>query len=202
MNNVLLKNELGESVIASVLRYFKYEDNDYIIYSLNEVDELNYIKLYGVNISVNETGEMIATAIDDSVWGSIVNLIKDMVKSKTESCEVDVQDLNVDSVVSVRLVSKRVFKIKEEMAKLLIAEQIQTENLTSEENITTSRSDEENSELIEETENDNQITSFTQENGLDYKEMYEELLEKNNILKAQNEELQLKIANIENILKG
>ena len=46
------------------------------------------------------------------------------------------------------------------------------------------------------------LAAFAQENGLNYKEMYEELLEKNNILKVQNEELQLKITNIENILKG
>ena len=38
MNDILLKNELGESATAKVLKLFKYNDEIYMLYTLNEID--------------------------------------------------------------------------------------------------------------------------------------------------------------------
>ena len=46
-----------------------------MLYTLNEIDPSNYIKLYGVKLTMNpSTNQISASMIDDSVWGSIVSL--------------------------------------------------------------------------------------------------------------------------------
>lgn len=121
MNDILLKNELGESVTAKVLKLFKYNDEIYMLYTLNEIDPSNYIKLYGVKLTMNpSTNQISASMIDDSVWGSIVSLIKEMVKPVQERTNNNFIDLDSRNLTSVDLISKRIFKINKDMADLIV----------------------------------------------------------------------------------
>ena len=121
MNDILLKNELGESVTAKVLKIFKYNDEIYMLYTLNEIDPSNYIKLYGVKLTMNpSTNQISASMIDDSVWGSIVSLIKEMVKPVQERTNNNFIDLDSREVTSVDLTSKRTVKINNVMADFIV----------------------------------------------------------------------------------
>ena len=208
MNNVLLKNDSGESAVASVVRYFKYANQDYMLYTLNEVDASNYIKLYGITVSMDQSGNFIAAAIDDSIWGNIVALIKEMVKPISERANNDFIDLNSNSISTINLLSKRVFKINKDMANLLVTNvniQNEVDNTLTDnaiQNQDTLETNDQNHIALETSGQNESNIQNTQTDLQDYKSLYEQEHNKNLELTSEIEAMRLKLQSIENILKG
>ncbi len=227
MNDILLKNELGESATAKVLKLFKYNDEIYMLYTLNEIDPSNYIKLYGVKLTMNpSTNQISASMIDDSVWGSIVSLIKEMVKPVQERTNNNFIDLDSRNLTSVDLISKRIFKINKDMADLIVKNSTLQQQITnnsnqpvqtvqSEQIINTSNmvapsmetqtnlnatSAQASTEQIPSSQNNLNQNQVSQE--LDYKALYEEQTKKIETLMQEINSLKNKLSAIENILKG
>lgn len=227
MNDILLKNELGESVTAKVLKIFKYNDEIYMLYTLNEIDPSNYIKLYGVKLTMNpSTNQISASMIDDSVWGSIVSLIKEMVKPVQERTNNNFIDLDSRNLTSVDLISKRIFKINKDMADLIVknstlqqkttsnsnqpVQPVQSEQTINTSNMVASSMETQTNLNVEATQastgqipssqnnlNQNQISQ-----ELDYKVLYEEQTKNIETLMQEINSLKNKLSAIENILKG
>lgn len=230
MNDILLKNELGESVTAKVLKLFKYNDEIYMLYTLNEIDPSNYIKLYGVKLTMNpSTNQISASMIDDSVWGSIVSLIKEMVKPVQERTNNNFIDLDSRNLTSVDLISKRIFKINKDMADLIVKNSTLQQQTTSnsnqpvqsvqsaqsEQTINTSNmvvpSMETQTNLNVETtqastgqipSSQNNLNQNQVSQELDYKVLYEEQTKNIETLMQEINGLKNKLSAIENILKG
>lgn len=227
MNDILLKNELGESATAKVLKLFKYNDEIYMLYTLNEIDPSNYIKLYGVKLTMNpSTNQISASMIDDSVWGSIVSLIKEMVKPVQERTNNNFIDLDSRNLTSVDLISKRIFKINKDMADLIVKNSTLQQQITnnsnqpvqsvqSEQIINTSNmvapsmetqtnlnatSAQASTEQIPSSQNNLNQNQVSQE--LDYKALYEEQTKNIETLMQEINSLKNKLSAIENILKG
>ncbi len=216
MNQVLLKNNAGESVVASIVRCFKYNNDTYMLYTLNEVDASNYIKLYGIKLSMDQSGNIIGSIIEDSVWANVSSLLKEMVKPINEVVNPAFQDLNPSSITNINLVSQRVFKINKEMADLLVANtSVSTQNTSETQNTSNSNIN----PTLDNTQTEQQITGeYTQnqqapnetvpqannqeQNLLDYKQLYENEIANNQQLTNEIQVLKSKIIAIENILKG
>lgn len=233
MNDILLKNELGESVTAKVLKIFKYNDEIYMLYTLNEIDPSNYIKLYGVKLTMNpSTNQISASMIDDSVWGSIVSLIKEMVKPVQERTNNNFIDLDSRNLTSVDLISKRIFKINKDMADLIVknstlqqqttsnsnqpvqsvqpVQSAQSEQTINASNMVVPSMETQTNLNVEATQaSTGQIPSsqnnLNQNQGsqeLDYKVLYEEQTKNIETLMQEINNLKNKLSAIENILKG
>ncbi len=233
MNDILLKNELGESATAKVLKLFKYNDEIYMLYTLNEIDPSNYIKLYGVKLTMNpSTNQISASMIDDSVWGSIVSLIKEMVKPVQERTNNNFIDLDSRNLTSVDLISKRIFKINKDMADLIVKNSTLQQQITNNSNqpvqsvppVQTVQSEQiiNTSNMVApsmETQTNLNATSAqasteqipsSQNNlnqnqvsqELDYKALYEEQTKNIETLMQEINSLKNKLSAIENILKG
>ena len=233
MNDILLKNELGESVTAKVLKLFKYNDEIYMLYTLNEIDPSNYIKLYGVKLTMNpSTNQISASMIDDSVWGSIVSLIKEMVKPVQERTNNNFIDLDSRNLTSVDLISKRIFKINKDMADLIVknstlqqqttsnsnqpvqsvqpVQSAQSEQTINASNMVVPSMETQTNLNVEATQaSTGQIPSsqnnLNQNQGsqeLDYKVLYEEQTKNIETLMQEINNLKNKLSDIENILKG
>lgn len=233
MNDILLKNELGESATAKVLKLFKYNDEIYMLYTLNEIDPSNYIKLYGVKLTMNpSTNQISASMIDDSVWGSIVSLIKEMVKPVQERTNNNFIDLDSRNLTSVDLISKRIFKINKDMADLIVKNSTLQQQITNNSNqpvqsvppVQTVQSEQiiNTSNMVApsmETQTNLNATSAqasteqipsSQNNlnqnqvsqELDYKALYEEQTKNIETLMQEINSLKTKLSAIENILKG
>lgn len=224
MNDILLKNELGESVTAKVLKIFKYNDEIYMLYTLNEIDPSNYIKLYGVKLTMNpSTNQISASMIDDSVWGSIVSLIKEMVKPVQERTNNNFIDLDSRNLTSVDLISKRIFKINKDMADLIVKnstlqqkttsnsnQPVQSEQTINTSNMVASSMETQANLNVEATQASTGQISSSQNNlnqnqvsqELDYKVLYEEQTKNIETLMQEINNLKNKLSDIENILKG
>lgn len=224
MNDILLKNELGESVTAKVLKIFKYNDEIYMLYTLNEIDPSNYIKLYGVKLTMNpSTNQISASMIDDSVWGSIVSLIKEMVKPVQERTNNNFIDLDLRNLTSVDLISKRIFKINKDMADLIVKnstlqqkttsnsnQPVQSEQTINTSNMVASSMETQANLNVEATQastgqipsSQNNLNQNQVSQELDYKVLYEEQTKNIETLMQEINNLKNKLSDIENILKG
>lgn len=233
MNDILLKNELGESVTAKVLKLFKYNDEIYMLYTLNEIDPSNYIKLYGVKLTMNpSTNQISASMIDDSVWGSIVSLIKEMVKPVQERTNNNFIDLDSRNLTSVDLISKRIFKINKDMADLIVknstlqqqttsnsnqpvqsvqpVQSAQSEQTINASNIVVPSMETQTNLNVEATQastgqipsSQNNLNQNQVSQELDYKVLYEEQTKNIETLMQEINGLKNKLSAIENILKG
>lgn len=110
MDKVLISNAQGESGIVNVVRYFANNGKEFLIYSLNEVDEAGYTRLYVVKLS-GVDGVYNGDTLSDSEWAEIREQVKMIVKANKEGLPVPVQDLNPKKINNIILKDKKVFKL-------------------------------------------------------------------------------------------
>lgn len=117
MERVNLINANNEPFSAEVIRYFELNNSGYLIYSLNEVDEQSYVKLYAVKVN-NENGALTTTNIDEDAWMSIKELIKVIIRANKDGV-AEVADLNLNNLESLMINDGRVFKLSSQLTELL-----------------------------------------------------------------------------------
>jgi hypothetical protein len=110
MDKVTISNLQGESGLVNVVRYFINNGSEYLIYSLNEVDEAGYTRLYVTKIN-GVDGNYTADTLNDSEWTEIKNLVKVIVKANKEKLPVPVQDINPKKIKNIVLKDKKIFKL-------------------------------------------------------------------------------------------
>ena len=117
MNGVTVKKSDGSTVNISVVRYFKLNDFAYLIFSLNEVDDGGYVKLY-ISKIINGIGTTIS---DDVEWNLIKDTIKDIIKRNKEGVPTGINDLNENELINLTICDQKVFKLNDSLLQLLSA---------------------------------------------------------------------------------
>lgn len=76
MKEIHLSYEDGNTFKVDVIRYFRFKNNKYLIYTLHEKDDKDYIKLYVVKV-MKELGSFVSQIVRSTEeW----NLMKELVK--------------------------------------------------------------------------------------------------------------------------
>ena len=122
MEKVTISNLQGESGLVNVVRYFSNNGAEFLIYSLNEVDESGYTRLYVTKLTGSE-GNFNADTLNDAEWADIKNLVKVIVKANKEKLPVPVQDLNPRNIKNIVLKDKKIFKLNTPLVNDLSANQ-------------------------------------------------------------------------------
>ncbi len=126
MEKITLINTNNEPIDAHVIRYFELNNSNYLIYSLNEIDEQNYLKLYAVKVE-NQNGSLFSSNItNDADWSAIKELIKVIIRGNKNGV-AEVNDLNYNELESLKINEMRVFKLANQLAELLAANKKVTE---------------------------------------------------------------------------
>lgn len=115
MDYIMIKNAQGEQLNINVVRYFQLNGVEYLVFSLNEVDEGGYVKLYISKVN----GEMANTINDDVEWNLIKDTIKTIIKSNKENLPLTITDLDVIGLANVQIMDQKVFKLSETFIQLL-----------------------------------------------------------------------------------
>lgn len=89
------------------IRYIEYQGIKYIIYTLNEVDEEDYEKLYMNKIVENEED-----LISDNNWNELKNIIPTIVREIKNNEFVTFKDLDINEIDKVNKDYSRAFKLK------------------------------------------------------------------------------------------
>ena len=103
-----IKNTNGDYVEIEVVRYFVNNDTEYLIYSLNEIDESGYTKLYASKI----IGTKACIITDNEEWNLIKEIIKEVVRCNRDGSDLNIIDLNEDNLNDIILQDTRVFKLQ------------------------------------------------------------------------------------------
>lgn len=120
MDKVSLLNINNEKFDVAVIRFFSLGINNYFIYSMNEIDEQNYIKLYTVKITTDIYGMSSSNITDENEWLAVKEMIKTIVKENKEGNRT-VIDEDYRKLENIKISESRVFKLSVPLVELLQA---------------------------------------------------------------------------------
>ncbi len=119
MNNKIRVIYNNQNLDVSVIRFFKKNDQVYLVYSLGEKDENDYIKLY-VSKIFNQGGQIIGNGIaDENEWRNIKIEIQDIIRANREHLQPNIVDLDSVILNNLRINERRAFKLLEQSINLL-----------------------------------------------------------------------------------
>ena len=179
MKNFTITNEDNTKMSVDIVRYFKYKNDCYLIYTMNEVDEKGYLKLYLVKV-MEELGFPIVYNIrDDKEWASMQGIVKKVLKEIKSNKKKLLVDLDYSGIQGIKVANPRSFKLDQKLAKILsnhydfsnINDQIVSENSANEGNLNEipveSESVPQTTEIPIEPESSPQVTEIPSENNLE-----------------------------------
>lgn len=119
MNNKIRIFYNNQSLEVSVIRFFKKNDQVYLVYSLNEKDEYEYIKLYVTKI-YNQNGQLVGNGVtDENEWKAIKDEIQDIIRANREHLQPNITDLDAVILKNLKINDRRAFKLLEQSINLL-----------------------------------------------------------------------------------
>ena len=122
MEKVYVMDNRGHETEAFKIRYFNYEDANYFIYTLGEIDKDEYVKLYLKKI---RNGEEQFISEDD--WAHIKEIIQKVVKEIKSGRVTSFRDLNTSSLNEIMETDTRIFKLKKSVVEEIIYEEPRVE---------------------------------------------------------------------------
>ena len=117
MRDITITNAEGKQININNVRYFRLNGIEYLIFSLNEIDDVGYVKLY-VSKIVDGTGK---TIDDDVEWNLIKDTIKTVIKSNKDNLPLPIIDLNSDKINNIQIMDQKIFKLNDSLLQLLVA---------------------------------------------------------------------------------
>lgn len=119
MRKFTITNADNTRMNVDLVRYFKFKNDCYLIYTLNEIDEKGYLKLYLVKI-MEELGFPVTHSIkDDKEWSGMKAIIKKVIKEIKNNKRKLLEDLNYDNIQGIKIVEPRFFKLDQKLADIL-----------------------------------------------------------------------------------
>lgn len=101
------------------IRYFKHKDTSYFIYTQNEVDEKEFVKLYIVKI-MKQLGEFITKSIkDEEEWKQMQLIVKKFIKEIKDSNIQHFFDLDRSDIANIKIKEARFFKLDKKLMEIL-----------------------------------------------------------------------------------
>lgn len=119
MKEIIVQNAEGKQLTVNVVRFFRLNGIEYLIFSLNEMDEGGYVKLY-----VSKIVDGMGKTIDDDVeWNLIKDTIKTIIKANKDNLILPIADLNSDRINNLTVIDQKIFKLNDSLLQLLTANQ-------------------------------------------------------------------------------
>lgn len=179
MKNFTITNEDNTKMSVDIVRYFKYKNDCYLIYTMNEVDEKGYLKLYLVKVMEELGFPVVYNIRDDKEWASMQGIVKKVLKEIKSNKKKLLVDLDYSSIQGIKVANPRSFKLDQKLAKILsdhydfsnINNQIVSENSANDGNLNEipveSESVPQSTEIPIEPESGPQTTEIPSENNLE-----------------------------------
>ncbi len=169
MSKLIIKNFDNNKVEIDVIRYFKYKNTNYLIYTLNEIDEKGFTKLYIVKIMKQFNLLVAKTIKDEQEWKQIQQIVKELVTELKNNKLNEFVDLDIENLNDIKIKEARYFKLDKKLLSIL-----------------TVNNEENQKEKLDELPSMNEISPVpiieVNDNSSDYKTMYLELKKDNDEL--------------------
>lgn len=129
MRKISLVDSSNSVFEVDLVRYFEYDSETFLIYTLNETDEKGYLKLYLVEI-LEELGEPVCYTIhDDDDWDDMQEIIKKVIKEIKASKRDLLNDKDPLEIDKIKIVNPRYFKLNKKLADILSLDYLENNNI-------------------------------------------------------------------------
>lgn len=126
MKKIILRNAKNKKIAPDLVRFFKFNDAYYLIYTFHEKDEKNFVKLYVVRI-LEELGKPVASYLEtDWEWEEIQEIVKQMLRELKKNNVVSFKDLNPKGIQGLKIQEPRSFKLLETLVEILSGDKVVT----------------------------------------------------------------------------
>lgn len=121
MEKISLTYESGNQFEVYVVRYFKFKNNNYFIYTLGEKDSRNYMKLYVVKI-MKELGMPVSQTVRrKDEWNLMKGIIKTALTEIKSGKIKSIMDLNYHDLNGVAIYENQSFQLASDLVDILSA---------------------------------------------------------------------------------
>ena len=125
MNRIFLRDMNDERMNPELVRYFKYQNDYYLIYTFHEIDEKNMMTLYVVKI-MNELEQPIAKNLaNDWELHKMHVVLKQMLKEIKRHQIISFEDIDTTTIQDVKITSARNFKLLSPLVAILSGEYVE-----------------------------------------------------------------------------
>lgn len=184
MSKINIKDANNAIIEVEFIRYFKRKETSYFIYTQNELDEKEFVKLYIVKI-MKQLGEFISKSInDEEEWKQIQLIVKKFIKEIKDNNIQHFFDLDKSDIANIKIKEARFFKLDKKLMGLL----------KKDDNITNTNIDISNINLEELPSMDEISPVKVEETGENYKELYSELRKDNEELNEVMSDMLLELS--------
>lgn len=119
MEKINLFDINNKRVQVYLVRFFKYNNDKYLIYTLNEQDMKGYVKLYLVKV-IQDFGRSMSYHISDNEeWKHTQAILKNILSELKYNKPRAFEDLNTNLINGMRVEKTRVFKFEKKLVDLL-----------------------------------------------------------------------------------
>lgn len=119
MEKINLFDINNKRVQVFLVRFFKYNNDKYLIYTLNEQDMKGYVKLYLVKV-IQDFGRCMSYHISDNEeWKHTQVILKNILSELKYNKPRAFEDLNTNLINGMRVEKTRVFKFEKSLVDLL-----------------------------------------------------------------------------------
>lgn len=101
----------GENKTAKVIRYFAYNNQNYLVISFDEEDQNGYKKLYVCKVINGIEGLATIGILDEAEYENVKNVIKTIIKEVKDNMLVTVTDLNYKELNNIVINQTRAFRL-------------------------------------------------------------------------------------------
>jgi hypothetical protein len=119
MQKITIVDENNQKNTFDVVRYFKFKNDCFLIYTQNEIDDKNYVKLYLVRI-MEELGFPVAQTIrNEADWSGMQTIVKKVLKEIKGNKKKLLEDLDYREIDGIKIVNPRFFKLEKKLVDVL-----------------------------------------------------------------------------------
>ena len=114
-----MRDAKNKKLEAYLVRYFKYQNDYYLIYTFLETDEKNFMKLYVVKV-LEELGFPVTKNLsEDWEWNKIQSVVKQVLKEIKKKQPYTFQDADLQFINNIKITKARNFKLLASLVDIL-----------------------------------------------------------------------------------
>lgn len=119
MKEIYLSYEDGNTFKVDVIRYFRFKNNKYLIYTLNEKDDKGYIKLYVVKV-MKELGNFVSQIVRNTEeWNLMKELVRRILIELKRGKLIVIEDLDCAELDKMIIYENKNFTMAADLVEIL-----------------------------------------------------------------------------------
>ena len=119
MRSFTITNADNTKMNVDLICYFKFKTDCFLIYSIGEVDDKNYKKLYLVRIMEELGFPVVQTIKNDADWANMQGIVKKVLKELKKNKKKMTEDLDYHEIDGIKIVNPRFFKLDAKLVDIL-----------------------------------------------------------------------------------